>query len=129
MKKQKQKLEYGDFQTPPALAEAAITTLRRLGIKPKAVLEPTCGQGAFLLAAVQAFSDVSQFIGLDINQQYLKDLELRISHSERRESIQLIRGDFFFFDWSGLLSALNDPVLIIGNPPWVTSSELSRVVS
>lgn len=122
--KQKEKSEYGDFQTPPALAEAAITALRRLGIKPKAVLEPTCGQGAFLLAAIQAFSDASQFIGLDINQQYLKELELQICNSERRESIQLIHGDFFFFDWSSLFSTLNDPVLIIGNPPWVTSSEL-----
>lgn len=128
-KKPKEKWEYGDFQTPPALAEAATALLHRLGIKPRTVLEPTCGKGAFLLAAIQAFPEATQFVGLDINQQYLEALEHRVSHSERRDSIRLIHGDFFFFDWKELLSRLPEPVLIVGNPPWVTSSELGMLES
>lgn len=128
-KKPKDKWEYGDFQTSPALAEAAMVVLRRFGIRPKTVLEPTCGKGAFLLAAIHAFPKATRFIGLDINKQYLKELEHQVSSLKRRESVQLIHGDFFFFDWKELLSGLPEPVLIVGNPPWVTSSELGMLES
>lgn len=128
-KKPKDKWEYGDFQTPPVLAEAAMAVLRRLGIKPKTVVEPTCGKGTFLLAAIHAFPKATQFIGLDINKQYIKELEYHVSGLERRDSVQLIHGDFFFFDWKELLSDLPEPVLIVGNPPWVTSSELGMLES
>jgi hypothetical protein len=128
-KKPKDKWEYGDFQTPPVLAEAAMAVLRRLGIKPKTVVEPTCGKGAFLLAAIHAFPKATRFIGLDVNKQYLKELEHQVLSSERRDSVQLIHGDFFFFDWKELLSGLPEPVLIVGNPPWVTSSELGMLES
>ncbi len=128
-KKEKDKWEYGDFQTPPPLAEAAMAALARLGIKPKTILEPTCGKGTFLLAAIDAFPEATQFIGVDINKQYLQELEHRVSYSERRDSVRLLYGDFFFFDWHELLRGLPEPVLIVGNPPWVTCSELGMLAS
>lgn len=128
-KKPIEKWEYGDFQTPPVLAEAAMAVLRRFGIQPRAVLEPTCGKGAFLLASIHTFPRAARFIGLDINRQYLKELEHQVSSTERWGSVQLIHGDFFFFDWEELLSSLPEPVLIVGNPPWVTSSELGMLGS
>lgn len=123
--KAKNKWEYGDFQTPLPLAEAAIAALRRFGVNPKAVIEPTCGQGTFLLAAIQAFSNAARFVGIDINKKYLTELHEQVSLSERRNSIDILDGDFFFFDWRALLGDLPQPILIVGNPPWVTSSELS----
>jgi len=69
---------YGDFQTPPPLAEAAIAALQRLEIKPGSVLEPTCGKGAFLLAAFQAFPEAARFIGVDINAEYLQNCDSRV---------------------------------------------------
>jgi hypothetical protein len=128
-KKTKEKWEYGDFQTPPELAETAVAVLRHLGIKPKTVLESTCGKGAFLLASIRTFPEATKFIGLDINKQYLNDLEHKVSNSKCRDSIQLIHGDFFFFNWKELLSELPEPILIVGNPPWVTSSELGVLES
>lgn len=128
-KKEKDKWEYGDFQTPPPLAEAAMAALLRFGINPKSVLEPTCGKGTFLLAALDAFPGVIQFIGVDINKQYLQELEIQVSCSERENSVRLIHGDFFYFDWRELLRGLPEPVLIVGNPPWVTSSELGMLAS
>lgn len=128
-RKEKDKWEFGDFQTPLPLAEAAMAVLRRFGISPKAILEPTCGKGAFLLAAIHTFPEVTCFIGVDINKKYLKELQHQVSSSERRDAIQLLHGDFFFFDWHALLHDLPQPVLIVGNPPWVTSSELGMLES
>jgi SAM-dependent methyltransferase len=128
-RKDKDKWEYGDFQTPLPLAEAAMAALRRFGISPKAILEPTCGKGAFLLAAIHTFPEVARFIGVDINKGYLQELRHQVSSSERRDAIQLLHGDFFFFDWHVLLRDLPEPVLIVGNPPWVTSSELGMLES
>ena len=41
----------GDYQTPPELAHAVCARLAGDGLAPAAVLEPTCGRGAFLAAA------------------------------------------------------------------------------
>ncbi len=122
--KEKAKKAYGDFQTPPSLAGAAVAALQRLGVEPGSVLEPTCGKGAFLLAAFQTFPEVTRFIGVDINDQYLQELQLQISSLTRRDVIQLRHGNFFAFDWQALLNDLLQPILIVGNPPWVTGSDL-----
>jgi len=65
--KTKAAAEFGDFQTPPALAAAAVATLRRLGVSPRAILEPTCGRGAFVKAAAVAFPEAARIVGVDIN--------------------------------------------------------------
>lgn len=128
-RKDKDKWEFGDFQTPLPLAEAAMAMLRRSGIKPKTIIEPTCGKGAFLLAAIHLFPDTTRFVGVDINKQYLQELQHHASSSGRQDSIQILHGDFFFFDWHALLCDLPQPILIVGNPPWVTSSELGMLES
>lgn len=128
-RKIKEQWEYGDFQTPLPLAQTAMTTLERFGVNPKTILEPTCGKGAFLLAAIDTFPEATRFIGVDINKQYLQELQHQFSSSNKHNSIQLIHGDFFFFDWQALLRDLPEPILIVGNPPWVTSSELGMLES
>ncbi len=35
-----------------------------------------------------------------------------------------MHADFFRFDWPGLLDNLEKPILVLGNPPWVTNAEL-----
>ena len=47
MGKAKQKIEYGDWQTPTALAEEVCSVLSSQGLKPASVIEPTLGKGAF----------------------------------------------------------------------------------
>jgi type I restriction-modification system DNA methylase subunit len=116
--------EYGDFQTPQPLAEAIMAVLCRLGINPKTILEPTCGKGAFLIAALNTFPEVTRCIGFDINKHHLEELKCRVSSFTQRDSLEIIHGDFFSFDWNTLLCEVPEPVLIIGNPPWVTNSEL-----
>ncbi len=127
--KTKEQWEYGDFQTPIELAEQALSVLKKLGIHPQAVLEPTCGKGAFLLSAAKTFASVQKLIGFDINEKYLNDLKRKVAEIDEVKRIHIVLGDFFAFDWNELLSMLPEPILIIGNPPWVTSAQLSLLQS
>jgi len=127
--KTKEQWEYGDFQTPSDLTKQAISVLVKLRIQPCSVLEPTCGKGSFLLSAAQAFSSAHELIGVDINEQYLNDLKTRVAEIDKKKRIYIILGDFFTLDWQEILAALPEPILIVGNPPWVTSAELGLLKS
>ena len=51
----KQKIEYGDFQTPEHLAKAIAAFLYKTELRPTMIVEPTCGTGSFIKAAVETF--------------------------------------------------------------------------
>ena len=70
--KQNAKVEFGDFQTPLALArEVCSPLLVHQGVEADAVLEPTCGVDAFLSAAREAFPK-ARLLGWDINRDYVE---------------------------------------------------------
>lgn len=114
--------QYGDFQTPVELASEVCTVLARLGIDPPAVLEPTCGQGAFLSAAAAQFPSRRTLLGVDINEAYVTEARLN-------SAAQVEQGDFFTTDWQRVLDRDEGPWLILGNPPWVTNAELGLLNS
>ncbi|MEP6542884.1 hypothetical protein NDI47_11965 [Microcoleus vaginatus GB1-A2] len=60
----KTKLEYGDFQTPLALAEMVCRKLIELNVNPRTIIEPTCGIGNFIQAAAHLFPSADKIIGL-----------------------------------------------------------------
>ena len=128
-KKSKTKWEFGDFQTPAALAKRAITLLADLGISPHTIIEPTCGKGSFLLAAAQTFPSAHRLLGVDLNPEYISELRASVSRLGVQDKTTLVTGDFFSLDWEKILESLPEPILIVGNPPWVTSSELSALKS
>ncbi|MEG4572912.1 hypothetical protein QUA56_09460 [Microcoleus sp. N3A4] len=68
----KTKLEYGDFQTPLALAERVCRKLVELNVNPRTIIEPTCGVGNLIQAAARSFPSADKIIGVEINQNYLK---------------------------------------------------------
>jgi methylase of polypeptide subunit release factors len=119
--------EYGDFQTPYELATLSMDLLVRLGIKPRSILEPTCGRGSFLAAASEAFPDVSTVVGIDINPEYVAATRDRFATTDSR--IRLIHGDFFKLDWREIIRRGASPWLIVGNPPWVTNAQLGSIAS
>ncbi len=127
--KPKEKWEYGDFQTPVELADRAISVLVAQGLKPKSIIEPTCGRGAFLLASIRAFPDAHKYIGVDINEGYLNNLRKKITQMKVDCIVDIKQGDFFLIDWDTIIEPIEEPKLIIGNPPWVTSSELGMLNS
>lgn len=121
-------VEYGDFQTPAHLARGVCRLLASL-IQPATIIEPTCGVGSFLLASLDAFPGARRIIGLDVNPHYIEELQANLRSRSHAGSVQTIVGDFFSVDWPALLNNLPDPLLIVGNPPWVTNTELCTLNS
>ncbi|KAB8333630.1 SAM-dependent methyltransferase [Scytonema tolypothrichoides VB-61278] len=116
---------FGDFQTPKNLAVEVMNCLKQsLNIQPAAIIEPTCGKGAFLLAAIDGFPDASSYMGVEINTDYFRELNGSLKNFDRLRDIQTFNFDFFAVDWHKQISLLPEPILITGNPPWVTNSSL-----
>lgn len=110
--------EFGDFQTPVALARRC---LHVLGLGGGArVLEPTCGLGNFLEAAA-ALDPASERVGIELQNEY-------VARASKWGEVRV--GNIFLTDlpsevtWSG-----DGPLYVVGNPPWVTSAELNRMDS
>ncbi len=121
--------EFGDFQTPPALAQRVCSLLAAMGASPDCVLEPTCGRGTFVSAAAQEFPGARRIVGVDINSAHLDRARSVVEGGHAQGRVDLIEGDFFKVDWPAVLGGGRDRWLILGNPPWVTSSELSALLS
>jgi len=120
------KIEFGDFQTPLALAREICGLLRRQNLVPDFVLEPTCGMGAFLVSAAEAFPQAS-LRGWDINPEYveLSKTKLALAGAGPRASVRC--QDFFAHDWDSELQQSPGRLLIVGNLPWVTNSAVATI--
>ena len=128
-KKSLDKWQYGDFQTPDELANKVVETLKsNHGLKPDVIIEPSCGRGAFIRAACVGFKD-SKILGFDINKEYVDDAKSSIANCRNSNEVSLQESDFFCTDWERIISVQTGYILIIGNPPWVTSSELGLINS
>jgi hypothetical protein len=121
------KIELGDWQTPADLAGQVCRVLLDNGICPESIIEPTCGKGAFLQAAMATFSSAKECFGLDISDEYLSAAGDKIRPFVKSVKTKLVNGDFFFFQWEKQIEAMPAPVLVIGNPPWVTNSGIGSI--
>jgi hypothetical protein len=117
------KIEFGDFQTPIELSEAITAFLRKSGIAPDIIIEPTCGRGSFVTASLSAFPNAHRIYGFDISPDYIGELKRALRdhtgctcHAECR--------NFFQVDWIEFFGGLGENLLVLGNPPWVTNSAL-----
>src|SRR5579871_3397469 len=127
MRNQLRKIEFGDFQTPLSLAQEVCSLLKRRGISPCDIIEPTCGEGSFLEAAASVFGENPVYFGFDINAAYISTAQRRLKRLYPRLNIQFCAQDFFTFDWVGFLRSLDGPILFLGNPPWVTNATLGML--
>jgi hypothetical protein len=114
--------QFGDFQTPPELARAVCELLAAQGVAPRAVLEPTCGIGSFLAAAVATFPGLETVVGIDVNAAHLRAARRRLPGG-----VMLHEADAFRVDWPSRLRDLPDPLLVLGNPPWVTNAAVGAL--
>jgi hypothetical protein len=130
--------EYGDFQTNCELAEQSVDEIvARQGHDTfDFVLEPTSGKGNFILAALKKLKNIKRIVGIEIFKPYVwetkfKILELFLANPElSRPRIEIIHADVFAFNFKQLaLETLGQKTLVIGNPPWVTNSELGAINS
>lgn len=126
----KKQIEYGDWQTSLPLAIAICQMLKQKGIKPQVLIEPTCGIGNFIIAALQTFDTIEEIYGIDINSEHIKQLTQSLSHIHltKQINIHLYNQDIFMFDWQQIKDSIhNKHILVLGNPPWVTNSCLGRI--
>ncbi len=117
--------EFGDFQTPKELAFEVCLLLSNLNIQPKSIVEPTCGFGSFVQAAQKIFFS-SEIFGFDVSPKYTEFAQNKFSDNEK---ISISQADFFETNWNEIFETLPKPILILGNPPWVTNSQLSVLES
>ena len=119
--------EWGDFQTPLPLALQVCELLRKLGVSPRTVIEPTCGIGNFIIAALQIFPNIELIYGVETQTEYVQQFEMTLLNNHRTSTqIELHQDNIFTHQFPRRI--LNsDNVLILGNPPWVTSSELGTL--
>ncbi|WP_215843306.1 hypothetical protein HHS34_005535 [Acidithiobacillus montserratensis] len=118
----KRRIEFGDFQTPDTLAVHLCEHLYRLGLRPDTIIEPTCGVGAFVLAAAHTFTDARKVFGFEVNETYLGMLRARLVNDPVAARVQIEHADFFATDWEAKTNAMNGRLLVVGNFPWVTNA-------
>ena len=122
----KRRIEFGDFQTPLELAEEVVGLVKEIYPDPSFIVEPTCGLGTFIKASMNKWGNSCHYYGFDINKKYIKELS---SNGLENGNLFVAVNDFFTFDWAKLFKKLDGKILIVGNPPWVTSSALGLLNS
>ena len=122
--KRNAKIEFGDFQTPMGLAREVCDLLVQRDVRADFVVEPTCGVGAFLVAAAEAFPK-ARLLGWDINQDYVEQTKAALTDAGAQSRAKVGRQDFFAHNWEKELSALRGHLIVLGNLPWVTNATVS----
>lgn len=128
------KTEYGDYQTPLQLAEQVVALVVHKGISPEVVIEPTCGKGNFVLAAIKAFPSLQEIIAIEVYKPYLFQAKMNLLHyylsreALHKPRIRFLHQNIFNANIQSLKkTCVGNKVLILGNPPWVTNSALGAI--
>ncbi len=129
MARNTKKAEYGDFQTPEGLVQQVCRFLKTNNVAPKSLIEPTCGVGTFFIEALSVFDEVREGYACDIDNYYIEVLKNQLSDYDVSIPTRVETADFFSKDWESDLDNLPEPILVVGNPPWVTNSQLGQLRS
>ena len=107
--------EFGDFQTPIELARALVSALPRR--RWARVLEPTCGVGNFLSVIGEQHPGAER-VGIEVQPEYA---------AAASTFGRVVTASIFDFDLARDIAWTSEPgpMLVVGNPPWVTNSQLS----
>ncbi len=111
--------EWGDFQTPQELAAIVVSSVGRT---PWArVLEPTCGVGRFLEATRSLGGDIER-LGIEVQPHYFE--------AARNDGFNVLARNIFDLNLARDLTwRTRGPLLVVGNPPWVTNAQLGTLGS
>ena len=108
--KMQRKKELGSFYTPQNLADWVVG--RIISQKTvRSVLEPSCGDGVFLVSLYKLLSTLPQTTVVDIDKDAISKVRKRFSKSN------IIDSDFLFLDIERKFD------LIIGNPPYISKKK------
>jgi hypothetical protein len=121
--------DLGDFQTPPSLVAAILKSLEPLDERWPRVLEPTCGRGNFIVGLLNLATPPREIRGFELQEAYC-DYARQITRGAASTYIEITQANLFDLDlgrdirWSE-----SGPLLVIGNPPWITNAELGSLGS
>lgn len=126
--------EHGDYQTPLALTDKICNYLVNIGCSPDIIIEPTYGMGSFIKSSLDFFPNAKCIYGVEIQKKYEWKFKIsllkRVVKSKRSQTtIDLHLDNIFTHVFPKQLKNPDYELLILGNPPWVTSSELSALGS
>jgi hypothetical protein len=135
--KKKSIKDFGDFQTPDILTDRICKFLSQSGFNPTILIEPTCGEGNFVISALKHFSNLKHIFALDIQSKYEWIFKIKLANFQFTQSdkvtIHFFKQDIFNANLNQLvikkLGEENSNILVLGNPPWVTNTELSKLES
>ena len=123
--------DLGDFQTPPELVAEVLEALGPIGARWSRVLEPSCGRGHFIRGLLDLDDPPREIQAIEIQESHFRAAHaLAVGDSVRGVPVQVIQADLFKLDLKRDLKwRENGPLLVVGNPPWVTNSELGSLAS
>ncbi|MBX7259452.1 MAG: SAM-dependent DNA methyltransferase [Candidatus Hydrogenedentes bacterium] len=120
------KKEFGDFQTPLSLARRVVAMLSKGEGHVCTVIEPTCGLGAFLRASAEIFGELPKYWGFDVNPAYVREASAALAQIGL-PSVTIQQRDFYTIDWHEFFREQPSPLLVVGNPPWITNAEMGVI--
>lgn len=128
--------EYGDFQTNNILANQVLDYIKSKFDNIEFILEPTCGKGSFILASIQNLVSLQKVIGVEIHEPYVWEAKFNIltfyleNPRCNKPEIDIVQGNAFEFNYEKVANETSNlKTLVVGNPPWITNSELGLLES
>jgi hypothetical protein len=127
--------DLGDFQTPPALVDAVLDALEPIGPRWSRVLEPSCGRGHFLAGLLGRAAPPRQLIGIEIQDAHAEAARTIIPGRDPGEAapvvdVSIMHANVFDVDLRRDLAwHAPGPLLVVGNPPWITNATLGQLES
>lgn len=112
--------EYGDWQTGYEFARNVCLYLKGRGVAPEVIVEPTCGVGNFIAAAIDVFDTVKKVYGVEISKGYMDQTEQKLrkyQNGNRIVSHKLYNTNVFTFDFGEIVRENQQAsILILGTP-------------
>lgn len=121
--------DLGDFQTPPVLVDAVLRCLASTGQRWTRILEPTCGRGNFMRGLLNLTPPPSEIQGIEFQANYVKYAQATLVQTASTRVYVKCANIFDLNLHHDLAWQTTGPLLVVGNPPWVTNAELSSLES
>lgn len=120
--------QFGDFQTPSELVDLVLAALYRDGRSWSRALEPTCGMGSFIKGLFSVKNPPREIQAMELQPEYVEKARA-VAKLCSGFRVQVHHLDLFRHNLSELRWQECGPLLVVGNPPWVTNAALGALGS